>query len=172
MPESMLVSEELRREIRDFLIEEAELLDTGRFREWLDHVTDDMRYFVPVRVTRERAAPTDIVAGAFHMDDDHDALEMRVLRLETEYAWAEDPPSRTRHFVTNLRVCATERDGELRVKSNLLLYRTRGDVPKFDLLSGERHDTLRREDDAWKLASRAVILDQSVILTHNLAVIL
>lgn len=172
MPELAAASDQLYREVRDFLMEEAELLDGGRYREWLELVTEDVRYVVPVRVTRERSAPTDVVDGVCHMDDDYDALEMRVLRLETEYAWAEDPPSRTRHFVTNIRARGGDGDGELHVVSNVLLYRTRGDVPTFDLLSGERDDVLRRLNGSLKLASRRVLLDQSTVLTHNLAVIL
>lgn len=172
MNDALVAARDLDREAHDFLVAEAGLLDGGRFREWLELLTDDVRYLIPVRVTRERSAPTDVVPGACHMDDDHDALEMRVLRLETEYAWAEDPPSRTRHFVTNVRARPADRNGEVTALSNILLYRTRGDLPKFDLLSGERHDTLRVDGERWKLAARTVFLDQSVVLSHNLAVIL
>jgi 3-phenylpropionate/cinnamic acid dioxygenase small subunit len=106
------------------------------------------------------------------MDDDWDSMEMRILRLETEYAWAEDPPSRSRHFVTNVRVEEGENEGEYLVKTNLLLYRTRGDVPIYDILSGERTDTLRRVDDGLRLAKRVVLLDQTTVMTHNLALIM
>jgi 3-phenylpropionate/cinnamic acid dioxygenase small subunit len=106
------------------------------------------------------------------MDDDWDSMEMRVLRLETEYAWAEDPPSRSRHFVTNIRVAAGGSADELTAKSNLLLYRTRGDVATFDILSGERHDVLRRVAGGYRLAKRVVVLDQTTVMTHNLALIM
>jgi 3-phenylpropionate/cinnamic acid dioxygenase small subunit len=166
------VLEATAREITDWMYMEAELLDAGKYREWLLLVTDDVRYVVPLRVTREREAPTDLVAGMALMDDDHNSLEMRVLRLETEFAWAEDPPSRSRHFVTNIRVKPGVGDDEYLVKSNLLLYRTRGDNPVYDLLSGEREDELRRDGDGFLLRSRSVVLDQSTIQTHNFALIM
>lgn len=160
------------REVTEWLFHEAELLDAGKYREWLELVTEDLHYLVPVRVTREREAETDILPGMSHMDDDWDAMEMRVLRLDTEYAWAEDPPSRSRHFITNVRVAEGEAEGEYLVKSNLLLYRTRGDAPIYDILCGERTDTLRRVDDSLRLAKRVVLLDQSTVMTHNLALIM
>jgi 3-phenylpropionate/cinnamic acid dioxygenase small subunit len=160
------------REINEWLFTEAELLDTGRYREWLTLVAKDLSYVVPLRVTREREAETDIISGMTHMDDDADSMEMRVLRLETEYAWAEDPPSRSRHFVTNVRVAQGDNDAEFKVASNLLLYRTRGDVPTYDVLSGERRDVIRRVDDGFRLAKRVVLLDQTTVMTHNLALIM
>lgn len=165
------ISDATLREITDWLLAEAELLDAHKYREWLDLLTEDIQYIVPLRVTREREAETDVIANMSHMDDDYDAMEMRVLRLETEYAWAEDPPSRTRHFITNIRVSQGD-EGEYLVKSNLLLYRTRGDVPTYDLLCGERSDVLLRTDDGLRLDRRSVLLDQTTVMTHNLALIM
>ena len=166
------VDAETKESISEFLLEEAELLDDGRLREWLERVTDDIRYEIPVRVTRERAAGPGIVTSMAHWYDDWTALEMRVLRQDTEYAWAEDPPSRIRHFITNIRVKPGEADNEFCVRSNVLLYRNRDDSPHHDLISGERHDVIRRVDEGWRLARRTVILDQSTLSTHNLPIIL
>lgn len=165
------ISEEVYREVRDFLLREAELLDNGSYRDWLDCLTEDIRYQVPVRVTRDRGVESEFVNEMGHLDEDYVSLEMRVMRLETEYAWAEDPPSRTRHFLSNIRIEPGDRGDEVRVKSNLLLYRTRGDDPHYDLLSAERHDVLRRVNGQWKLARRLVLLDQTTIGTHNLSIL-
>ncbi|RMG55093.1 MAG: 3-phenylpropionate/cinnamic acid dioxygenase subunit beta [Acidobacteria bacterium] len=165
------VNEQVYREVRDFLLREAELLDNGAYRDWLGCLTEDIRYQVPVRVTRDRGVESEFVSEMGHLDEDHVSLEMRIMRLETEYAWAEDPPSRTRHFVSNIRVEPGDRDDEVKVKSNLLLYRTRGDDPHYDLLSAERHDVLRRINSQWKLARRLVLLDQTTIGTHNLSIL-
>src|SRR5581483_742568 len=102
-------------------------------------------------VTREHTAGPGFDDRMAHMYEDRDSLEMRALRVNTEYAWAEEPPSRTRHFVTNVRVSGGERGDELAVRSNLLLYRTRGDVPAYDILSAERRDVLRRCDGELRL---------------------
>ena len=42
-----------------------------------------------------------------YFDDDRELLEMRVKKLEAGSAWSEDPPSRSRHFVTNVRILAS-----------------------------------------------------------------
>ena len=86
-----------------------------------------------------------------HFDEDRYSLMKRVERLETEHAWAEDPPSRTRRFVTNIRCWIGDSDDELVARSNLLLFRSRGDTLGPDLLSGQRTDLLRRtaKDCGW-----------------------
>jgi ethylbenzene dioxygenase beta subunit len=153
----------------EFLYREAELLDDGRFREWLDLLTEDVRYRVPVRVTRERGE-SGVSAEMFHLDEDRDSLALRVDRLETGFAWAEDPPSRVRHFVTNVR--PRPQGDELAVRSNVLVYRARWDRGEHDLLSGERHDVLRPGPGGLRLAARTVVLDATTLPTLNLAIFL
>lgn len=166
---------DLTREVLDFLHREAALLDEGRYREWLSLLTEDVVYRVPVRLTRERPPQGGyggVAEGMLHMDEDRASLEMRVARLETGFAWAEDPPSRLRHFVTNVQVgepVRTDRGEEVEVRSYLLLFRSRWDKPDFTFLSAERQDLLRRENSGWKLARRLVILDHSTLPTHNLS---
>ena len=159
-------------EVYSFLMHEAELLDERRERDWLDLFTDDAEYLMPVRVNRERGEGDGFSEEAFYFEETRGSLELRVRRLETEYAWAKDPPSRTRHFVTNVRIAESEEEDEVAVRTNLLLYRSRGSDPKHDLLSAERKDTLRKEDGQWKLRKRVILLDHSVLTTHNLSVFL
>ena len=90
--------------------------------------------------------------------------------METDFAWAEQPPSRTRHFVTNVVVDPTERAGEFLASSNAFIYRSRGDDPNPSLYSLFRKDTIRRVGDGWVLARRWAALDQSLINAHNLSI--
>ena len=163
----------LRLAITDWLHHEAELLDDGRLREWLDLLTDDIVYQVPVRVHKEVSDDgvrvTGVRSNSFHMDETRTSLEMRVDRVDTGFAWAEEPPSRLRHHVSNVRVRRGATDDELAVRSNVLLYRGRWDRPEHDLLSYERFDRFRLVDDTWKLAARWVVLDSTTIPTHNLS---
>ena len=154
-----------------WLDNEAQLLDAGQFDQWLSLLTEDIRYVVPVRVTRERGGGPDVHLGAPHFQDDLGTLRMRVERLKTEFAWAEDPPSRTRRFVTNVRPRSLEKP-DVAVQSNLLLYRSRGDDPRPELISAERHDVLRRTSDGLRLSRREVILDQATLPLRNLALML
>jgi 3-phenylpropionate/cinnamic acid dioxygenase small subunit len=159
-------------EVVDFLNREAELLDDNKIREWFGLLDQEIDYKVPIRVTRERAAGPGFSFEGWHMYEDYGSLEARVLRLETEYAWAEDPPSRTRRLVSNIRVDPGEAGHEIKVKSNFLIYRGRYDSPSFNLIAGERHDVLRRTNAELKLLKRLVLLDHATLATHNLALFL
>ena len=88
-----------------FYIREAWLLDERQFKEWLDIFTDDVLYFMPRRknvLRRELHREVTLLGDLAILEEDKRYLEMRVARLETGMAWAEDPPSRTRHLVGNL----------------------------------------------------------------------
>jgi phthalate 3,4-dioxygenase subunit beta len=154
-----------------FLVEEAALLDAADYPGWLELLREDIRYVMPVRVTTARGAGFDSLAGMGHFDEDMYALRKRVQRLATDHAWTEDPPSRTRHFVTNVRTFRAA-PGELRVQSALLLFRSRGDTREADLLSAGRADLLRETADGLRLARREITVDESVLRTQNLAVFL
>ncbi len=157
-----------------FLVEEAALLDAADYASWLNLLCEDIRYVMPVRVTTARGAGFDSLADMGHFDEDLYALRKRVQRLATDHAWTEDPPSRTRHFVTNIRTFRHQ-TGEprvLRVESALLLFRSRGDTREPDLISAGRTDLLRETGDGLRLARREIIVDESVLRTQNLAVLL
>jgi 3-phenylpropionate/cinnamic acid dioxygenase small subunit len=158
--------------IVDFLYGEAELLDERRHDEWLALLDPDIRYVVPVRVTTAHSLEGSTLDGMAHFDEDLYSLTKRVQRFATEHAWAEDPPSRTRRYVTNIRVYEGGVAGEVVAKSNLLLFRSRGDLYEHDLLSAVRTDELRPSDGGYRLVRREVLLDESVLRTQNLAVFL
>jgi ethylbenzene dioxygenase beta subunit len=161
---------ELLWECIAWLNEEAELLDDNRQRDWLTMLDREIDYRVPIRVTRERAAGPGFSEHGYHLLEDYDTLEVRVDRLDSEYAWAEDPPSRMRRFVTNVRLKEVEGD-TVSLRSNLLIHRgARYDSPGLELLTSERRDVLRRDaDGALKLLSRLVLLDHTTLGTPNLA---
>ncbi|GAB3033227.1 3-phenylpropionate/cinnamic acid dioxygenase subunit beta [Mycobacterium bourgelatii] len=157
-----------------FLVDEAYLLDAQDYGTWLDTLTDDIRYVMPVRVTTARGSGFDVSPGMAHFDEDKYSLTHRVARFRTEHAWTEDPPSRLRHFITNVRTFPGHDDRHLTVESAELLFRSRGDVNESALLSCGREDVLRWDErtQAWKLARRNIIADESVLRMQNLAVFL
>jgi phthalate 3,4-dioxygenase subunit beta len=155
-----------------FLVEEAAILDGRDWARWLDLLTEDVRYVMPVRVTTVVDAGYDAMADMAHFDEDRYALGKRVERLLTEHAWTEDPPSRTRHLVTNVRTFQGTEDGEIEVESTLLLFRSRGDDRDAEYVCASRRDVLRQEADRHLLASRRITVDESVLRTQNLAVFL
>ena len=166
---------ELRRQIEDFYYLEAELLDERKLREWFSLLTEDIRYWMPIRHNRlERpesvAEELSKPGEAYYFDDDIKSLKIRVERAYSKIAWAEVPPSRTRHLITNVRV--KKDDGEaIEVHSNFLVYRTRMETDK-DMFVGTRQDLLRRADASFKIARRTIILDQAVLNAKNISVFL
>jgi phthalate 3,4-dioxygenase subunit beta len=159
-------------EVQQWLTREAELLDTRDLRGWLALLDPEIRYRMPVPVTTERRSADQVPLGAMdHFDEDLYSLEKRVSRLEGTHAWTEDPPSRTRRFVTNVRATVLGPD-EVEARSYLLLYRSRGDVRAADLLSAERTDRLRRRGAGFSLLVRDIAIDDAVLRMQNLAVFL
>ena len=171
------------RQVEQFLFREARLLDARRFHEWLDLLTDDVRYWMPTRANRYPAnsKAISILDGSRYeegdlskedelaiLDEDKDSLTRRVNRLDSGMAWAEDPPSRTRHFVSNIEVEPGAGDTEMRVYSNFIMYRTRGQTEQ-DFYVGSRQDVLRREAGQLKVAYRKIVLDQTVLLAKNVS---
>jgi 3-phenylpropionate/cinnamic acid dioxygenase small subunit len=163
------VPREVKEDIEELLLVEAELLDDRRYGDWLALFAQDLRYQMPLRLTREKGADEEIAPQARRIDDTIETLTIRVRRLDSEYAWSENPPSRTRHFVTNIRVEPSEQPDEYRVRSNVLVYRSYGDQAEYNLLTADRRDVLRRTSDGWEIARRTVILDQPTLATHNLS---
>lgn len=154
------------------LYREANLLDDGHVRRWLDEVLGpEIAYEMPVRVTRERGAE-EFSEDAFHLRENRATLTTRVARLESEYAWAEDPKSRTRRFVTNVLVDPADEPDAWRVASNLLVYRGRYDSAAHQLLSCARRDVVGEVDGALRVLRRTVLLDHTTLPVSNLAIFL
>lgn len=146
----------------NFLYHEADLLDKNKLNDWFELLTEDIEYRIPIRTTRGRLEKNEFSDDAFFMKEDHESLRSRIDRLETEYDWSENPPSRSRRFVSNIKIDHIG-ESEIALRSNLLLYRTRSDKTSYDLLSCEREDTLRWVDEDLKLAHRRALLDQTVL---------
>src|SRR5439155_22243755 len=120
-----------------FLFEEAELLDKGHFAEWLDLMAEDVTYRLPIRVTKARESGSDSSDETAIYSDTLASLRLRVQRLGTGYAWAETPPSRTCHLVSNVRVRPTDDPSEYEVSSYFLVHRNRLDESNADIFCGE-----------------------------------
>jgi 3-phenylpropionate/cinnamic acid dioxygenase small subunit len=161
----------LQYEVEQFLAREAALLDERRFREWLDLLADDLEYWMPVRSTRSRKDRNEFAKlgeGAF-FDEDKGYMEERVRKLETPFAWSEDPPSRTRHMVTNIRILEKMPNCELKVECNFIVYRSRL-ARDEDWWVGRRVDVLRRGVDDWLIVKRHIFLDQVSLRSKNLSI--
>mgnify|MGYP000215222611 CR=1 FL=1 len=161
---------ELFHRVRSFLTREAELIDARKFDDWKELMTEDLEYKIPVRATRGENTHEDDFLDMHHVEDTKYRLEKRINRLNTEYSWSEQPPSRTRHLISNVQVGNREAEDEYAVKSNLLLYVSEGDDPDHKLLSGRRHDVIREVNGSLKLARRIIHLDNTTLPLDRISV--
>ncbi len=165
----------LKQEVAEFLYREAELLDERRYAEWLDLFTEDARYWMPMR----RNVPGGELEREFTregadvnwFDEGKETLARRVGQILTGVHWAEEPPSRICHMISNVQILAMTAEEpsptEVAVKSRFLVYRNRLET-ETDVLVGKREDLLRRVNGGWRIARRKIVLDQSVLLAKNL----
>jgi 3-phenylpropionate/cinnamic acid dioxygenase small subunit len=167
------MSLQLWHEVQQFLFREARLLDERRFEEWLELFTDDAIYWMPGRKNAWRSgdvADSITKPGELAVFEDTKAtLGTRVARLRTGMAWAEEPPSRTRHLITNVEVQENGDASEIQARSNFIVYRAQLERDK-DFFVGSRDDTLRRMGNEWKIAKRTLILEDVVHDTKALSI--
>jgi 3-phenylpropionate/cinnamic acid dioxygenase small subunit len=171
--ERVRVGDALYFEVVEWLDDEATLLDSGKSMEWVQQcVAEDVIYRLPVRQNRLRDDPAGQFSdGMFHYDENYTTLFMKIMRLvNTASPWAENPVSRTRRFVTNVKIYRTDVPDEFEVRSSMLVTRNRYTEPTPLVLSGERHDLLRRVDGGFKLARRTILVDEATMGYPNLAI--
>jgi 3-phenylpropionate/cinnamic acid dioxygenase small subunit len=164
-------SDPLYQQVLMFLYHEAYLLDNWNLEEWLQLLSDDVVYLMPVRVTRERKDGPGFVEGPYHFEENKASLTLRIKRLQTQFAWGEDPLPRTRRFISNVLVHFIDRENEWGVISSLLFVRNRGDMPDLAFLSAERHDVIRQTPEGLRLARRMILPDQAVLGLESLFIL-
>jgi 3-phenylpropionate/cinnamic acid dioxygenase small subunit len=165
---------DLKREVEDFFFHEADLLDEREYDQWLELLTEDIVYWMPMRKNvsygdrhKDITAENDLA----WIHDDKETLRKRVKQIQTGIHWADEPISRVSHLITNIRLVApisVLAEGEKTMtKCRFIVYRNRLE-DETDLLVGRREDTLIRLGGELKIARRKIILDQSVLLAKNL----
>lgn len=174
---SMTVSTDDYVRVSQFLAREARLLDQNLLWEWYETLADDFTSKIPIRVTLARAEIikdplAEFRTGVYHANDTKGSTRIRIERLFTGYAWAEDPSSRTVRSVGSIEVAHTNQVGEYDVWSALLLYRERGLEPDHQFISANRHDVIRSTLTGLELVRRSIYLAHTIVNTPNLGLFL
>jgi p-cumate 2,3-dioxygenase subunit beta len=149
-----------RAEVEDFLYAEAALLDEWKLEEWLELLTEDATYQVPPTDLPDADAKTTL----FIIADDALRLKSRVNQLLGKSAWAENPHSRTRRMISNVRVIGND-GNNIRVAANFVVYRMRYEL--VDTYVGRYEYTLARRDGKLKIRERKAILDLEALRPHG-----
>jgi len=149
-----------RQEVEDLFFKEAALLDEWRLEEWLELLTEDATYEIP---------PTDVPEGdsrntLFIIADDAVRIRSRVKQLLGKAAWAENPHSRTRRMIGNVRLLGTEGENIL-VTANFAVHRMR--YESVDTYVGHYDYKLVRDGNLLKIRERRVILDNEALRPHG-----
>lgn len=149
-----------RAEVEDFLYYEAALLDRWDLDAWLELFTEDATYVVPTTDLPEGDPAKDLV----FIDDNMVRLRGRVRRLQSRHAHREYPWSRTRRFISNVRVLGS--DGDVtEVEASFLIYRFRsGNEQPY---VGQYLYRLQRVGNAIRIRGRRAVLDLETLRTHG-----
>ena len=150
--ESAEITDAARRdEFRRLLDREARLLEQDRHADWLAMYAPECLYWVPA--SADGGDPMREVAIAF---DDRRRLEDRVYRLGTDYAWSQQPASRTSRIVSNVAAFETADDAVVMTRSTFLVTEFHaGDYRSWAGWTGHR---LRRNGDGWEFLVKQVNL--------------
>lgn len=141
-----------REEVEDFLFFEAQLLDEWRLDEWLELLTQDVRYLIPSNDCPDGDPRTSL----FLIADDRARIEQRVLRIKSADCHAESPKSRTCRMISNVRVEKVEGD-LIHVAANFICHRFRRYGRAYPFVGFYRY-LLCREGDHLRIKERKVIL--------------
>jgi p-cumate 2,3-dioxygenase subunit beta len=149
-----------RSDVEDLFYKEAALLDEWSLEEWLELLTEDAIYQVP---------PTDVPEGdsrntLFIISDDAMRIRSRVKQLLGKSAWAENPHSRTRRMISNVRVLGAEGENIL-VSANFAVHRMR--YESVDTYIGHYVYKLIRKGSDLKIRERRAILDNEALRPHG-----
>ncbi|MCP3733136.1 aromatic-ring-hydroxylating dioxygenase subunit beta [Sphingomonas sp. MG17] len=169
------VGVDLQHEIEQFYYREAALLDRREFKAWLSLLAEDLRYFMPLRMSRmnrfdDKEFSDDNEYASF--DEDIVAMRGRIRKVLTDFSWSENPYSKTRHLVSNVIVEPLDDEpGTYKVHSAFVTYRNRAER-QVDIWTGERRDVIRRAANPYgfEISKRTILIDQSTLLANNLSI--
>lgn len=166
---------ELWHSVTQFFYREADILDYREYAEWLTLLHPEIRYFIPIARNVPRMRDNEFTGEQKDnawMDEGYDTLEKRVKQILTNIHWAEEPPSRVSHLITNTRLLSVQGEPgsrEVETRSRVFVYQNRIE-DEVNHFVGKRMDRLVETEDGWLIKHRTVHLDQSVLLAKALTV--
>jgi p-cumate 2,3-dioxygenase beta subunit len=149
-----------RPDIEDFLFAEAALLDELKLEDWLKLFLDEAHYKVPALDVREASDQDSL----YLVSDNMSRLRSRVRQYQGRAMWVENPPSRTRRMVTNVRIVSADAS-EIRVAANFVVYRVRDDL--VDAYIGRYEHVLVPTEAGLRFKERKAILDLEALRPHG-----
>lgn len=169
---------EIKREIEEFLFDEAEFLDRREFNSWLELLADDLVYYMPMLFNVKYGAhatseKTRLEKDMSWFNEGKWTLTKRVEQIQTGVHWAEEPLSRVCRLVSNVQLTriSPESSDELEVgaRSRFVIYQNRCEHEQYFFV-GDRSDIIRKTGEGWQLARREINIHQNVLMAKNLTI--
>ncbi|MDX3904373.1 MAG: 3-phenylpropionate/cinnamic acid dioxygenase subunit beta [Pigmentiphaga sp.] len=175
--ETQLADMLLLKSIEQFYYRQSDMLDARDYEAWLGTLDEGIRYWMPIaRNVQSRALADEYTRpqqDTAWFDEGIETLRQRVEQFRTGMHWAEEPVSRVSHLVTNVRVVEVRDGGDgrrrVQARSRFLVYQNRLET-ETTLFVGKRDDTLIETAAGWKVRTRSIFLDQSVLLGKALTI--
>ena len=163
--EAEITDPNLRDSCRRLMEKEARLLDQDRLDDWLGLYAPECLYWVPA--TPQGGDPRREIAICF---DDRRRLEDRIYRLHNDYAWSQQPRSRTAWLISNVTIYGTSVASDFMVRSTFFTSEFQaGDKRSYTGWYGHR---LREIGNDWEILVKQVNLIDCDQNLRNLSVIL
>jgi len=120
----MAGAEVTERELIDFVVREARLLDEQRYDEWNALFTDDAIYWVPLVPNQPEG-----LDHTSHLYEDKLLRDLRIERLKSPRAFSQQPPTRSLHLLQapTVEPRAAARPGEHLVRTVFQYIESQGD---------------------------------------------
>lgn len=147
-----------RDAVVSFVHDETHLLNEERYEEWLGLLSEDFDYRLPTPQVRDDPRVRPYSDRSLLAWESVHSLRLRFERIQTDYAWADRPPSFHRRHLTAVRVAPGAVEGEWTVSADEIVARSR--VPEgTHMVSALREDLVRVEEGRLRLARRTVFVD-------------
>ncbi|MEW5420916.1 aromatic-ring-hydroxylating dioxygenase subunit beta [Amorphus sp. 3PC139-8] len=144
------VSEELYRDVSQFIYREARLQDTHAYDDWEALWDDEAIYWVPAN-----GANPDPEREMSFIYDNRSRIALRIKQLKTGKRYTQTPPSQLARVVSNIELLDQEGD-DVRVATNAMVYEYCG---RGETVWATRNEyELRRVADGFKMKKKKVVL--------------
>ena len=144
---------DLRPGVEQALYHEARLLDDRHYRAWLQRFTDDCVYWVPLDPA------TDPRKEVSYLLDDRRRMADRIGLLETGWAHAQEPPSRTSRTVSNVDAWPLG-GGDTLARCSIVIWEHRKD--RLTPFASRNDYVLASLGDGWAIRYKVVrLVDRS-----------
>lgn len=160
MANAKTAGEVTQHDVEQFLYEEAALLDGWKLNEWLGLLTEDIEYVVPATNLPGGSPATALYIVA----DDMVRLRSRTTQLLEGQVLVENPRSRTRRLVSNVRILGRT-DTTLEITANFAVYRAKHE--QVHVFMGRYDHELVVTDGGLKIRRRTCTLDLEALRPHS-----